>query len=63
MVDIIERYIDLIGDFINYLFLFQIEFNPGEYLPVGKIVLAFLFIATSLYFILDAMGIIEGGGE
>lgn len=63
MVEIIEKFLILAADFLNKLFLFEVEFNPGEYVPIGKIVVAFIFITTSIYLILNALGISESEGE
>lgn len=61
MVEIIKNFLDLSAQFINTLFLFQVEFNVGQYVPIGKIVTAFIFIAVSIYLILDAFGILDKG--
>lgn len=61
MVEIIRNFLDLSAQFINTLFLFQIEFNVGQYVPLGKIVTAFIFIVVSIYLILDAFGILDKG--
>lgn len=63
MVEIIKKIIDLSTDFINQLFLLEIEFNAGQYVPIGKIVTAFIFIAYSIYLILDCLGILDNKGE
>lgn len=56
MYDVIKNILDLCANFINKIFLFQIEFN-GESVAIGKVVLAFLFVALTIYFIFDALGI------
>lgn len=61
MVEIVKNFLDLSAQFINTLFLFQIEFNVGQNVPIGKIVTAFIFIAVSIYLILDAFGILDKG--
>lgn len=58
MYDIIKNILDLCANFINEIFLFQVEFN-GESVAVGKIVLAFLFVALTIYYIMDALGILD----
>lgn len=63
MVEIIENFIDMSTSFINSIFMLQLEVEKGSYVPVGKIVVAFLFTVFALYFILDAMGILDRGGE
>lgn len=54
MYDIIKNILDLCANFINKIFLFQVEFN-GESVAIGKVVLAFLFVALTIYFIFDAL--------
>lgn len=61
MVEIIKNFLDLSAQFINTIFLFQVEFNTGQYVPIGKIVTAFIFVAVSIYLILDAFGILDKG--
>ena len=61
MVEIIKNFLDLSANFINKLFLFQIEFNSGEFVPIGKIAVAFIFITYSIYLILDCFGILDKG--
>lgn len=58
MYDVIKNILDLCAEFINKIFLFQVEFN-GESVAIGKIVLAFLFVALTIYFIFDALGIVN----
>lgn len=60
MIDIIENFLNMVADIINKIFLFEVEFSSGEYIPIGKVVVAFVFIAVSLYLILDAFGILGG---
>lgn len=59
MVEIIENFLILTADFINKLFLLEVEFNVGSYVPIGKIVVAFVFIAVTIYLICDAFGLLE----
>lgn len=63
MVEIIRNFIDLSTDFINNLFLLEVEFDYGKYVPIGKIVTAFIFIAYSIYLICDSLGILDDKGE
>lgn len=62
MYDIIKNILELSASFINKIFLFQIEFN-GESVAIGKIVLAFLFVTLTIYYIMDALGILDNEGE
>lgn len=62
MIEVIDGFLGMIASFINRIFLFQIEWEAGQMLPIGKIVVAFSFVATSFYLIFDSFGLI-GGGE
>lgn len=61
MVEIIENLLIMAADFLNSIYLFEIEFNPGEYTQVGRIITGFVFIVVSLYLSLDATGILDEG--
>lgn len=63
MYEIIEKLLILWADTINKIFLFEIQFDSNEYIPIGKIITAFIFISLVIYFILDAMGILDSEGE
>lgn len=64
MKEIIENFLSMVAGFINKIFLFEVNFHDqNTYVPIGKIVLAFLFVALTIYFILDALGIINNGGD
>lgn len=56
MVEVIRNFLNLCADFINKIFLFEIDFN-GSYVPIGKVIIAFLFLVLTIYFVLDALGI------
>ena len=43
MVEIIESYLGMVARFINEIFLFQLEWESGQMVPIGKVVLAFDF--------------------
>lgn len=62
MVEVIENLLDMCANFINKIFLFEVEFN-NSYVPIGKIVLAFLFVTLTIYFVLDALGIVNNNSE
>lgn len=63
MKEIIENILGMVAEFINKLFLFEVNFFEANYVPIGKIILAFLFIVLAIYFILDALGIVNNGGD
>ena len=60
MVEVIENFLDMCAEFINKIFLFEVDFD-GSFVPIGKIVLAFLFVVLTIYFVLDALGINNEG--
>lgn len=60
MVEVIRNFLNLCADFINKIFLFEVDFN-GSYVPIGKVVIAFLFLVLTIYFVLDALGINNEG--
>ena len=59
MVEIIRNLIDLMTDFINMMFEFQIEWEPGQNIAIGKIFVAFIFAVFTLHMIFDALGLLE----
>jgi len=59
MYEIIEKILDMAADFINTIFMFKVDWN-GTDIVIGKIVVPFIFIALSIYLILDALGILGG---
>lgn len=63
MVDIIKSIIDLLTQFINGIFNFQVEFIPGQNVAIGVIVVSFVFFVLSIYLILRALGIIKEGSD
>lgn len=63
MYEIIEKLFILWADTINELFLFEIQFENKNFIPIGKLITAFIFIVFVIYYILDAMGILDSEGE
>lgn len=61
MVEIIRNFLILCADFINRLFDIEIEWQTGQIVPIGKVVLAFIYLAFTIYFIVDCMGLLDGG--
>lgn len=56
MVDIIKGFIDLVASFINWLFNLEIEFIGTSKVPLGIVVISFVFLIFCLYLILKAFG-------
>lgn len=63
MVDIIKSIIDLLAQFINGIFNFQVDFIPGQNISIGVIVVSFVFFVLAIYLILRALGIIKEGSD
>lgn len=63
MIDVARNIIDLVVQFINDCFMYQIEWESGQYIPIGKLITAFTFIVIVIYFLLDALGIINKKGD
>lgn len=57
MIEVIYQVIDLVIQFINNIFNFKIDFIDGEYVPIGIVVVAFVFFVLVIYLILKAIGI------
>lgn len=57
MIEVIYQIIDLIIQFINSIFNFKIDFIDGESVPIGIIIVAFVFFVLVIYLILKAIGI------
>lgn len=58
MVEIIRKLIDLSTSFINKIFLLEVEWDAGQYIAIGKIVVAFVFAALTLHMFFDALGLL-----
>lgn len=56
MVDIIKGILDLSANFINSLFNFEVEFIGTTKVPLGVVIISFVFLVLVLYFILKALG-------
>lgn len=61
MVEIIKNFLILSADFINRLFDMEIEWQVGQNVPIGRIVLAFIYLVFTIYLIVDCMGLLDGG--
>lgn len=57
MIEIIYKLIDIMKIFIDKLFNFQIEFTKGNYVPIGIVVIAFIFLVFAIYIIFKALGL------
>ena len=61
MIEIIKEIIKLITTFINGIFYLEIDLTETVDVYVGVLVIAFLFIVLSIYFIFKAIGLVGGG--
>ena len=58
MIDVIKSIIDMIVQFLNGIFNYQIEFADNVSVSVGIIVCAFVLFVVSIYIILKTMKVI-----
>lgn len=58
MIEIIKKIIDLATTFINNMFLLEVEWEAGQTIAIGKIVVAFVFVVLTIYMICDALGLL-----
>ena len=63
MLDILKRLIDLCNIFINKVFNFRIDLTPGFTISIGELVIAFLTIVLTIYFVLRGLGVITKGDD
>lgn len=63
MIDIVKSIIDMCNIFINKLFNIRIDLAPGFYVSIGELIIAFLVIILTIYFILKGLGIISKGDD
>lgn len=61
MIEIIKEIIKLITIFINGIFYLEIDLTETVDVYLGVLVIAFLFIMFSIYFIFKSLGLIGGG--
>ena len=61
MIEIIKEIIKLITTFINGIFYLEIDLTETVDVYIGVLVIAFLFIVLSIYFIFKAIGLVGGG--
>jgi len=61
MYEILGNIFIMAADFINQIFELQVEWQAGQMVAIGKISLAFMYLALTIYFIVDCMGLLDGG--
>lgn len=64
MLEVIKQLIDLVMQFIDSAFSIKIDFFEGVRVSLLVVVLAFIFLIYSIYYILKAIGVLsDEGGE
>lgn len=63
MIQIIKNLIDLAMQFINSFYNIQIDIMPNIYVKLGELIISFLIVVLSIYFVLLALGIIRRGDD
>lgn len=63
MLEIIKNIIDLCNIFINKIFKFRIDFSPGFTVSMGELIIGFLIVVLTVYFILKGLGVITKGDD
>lgn len=63
MIEIIKNTINLIMIFINTIYNFEIDFYDDIKIKVGTLVLAFIFFAILIYYVLYTLGFLNEKGD
>lgn len=59
MYEIIQNFLNMAANLINSIFEFEIEWNPGQMVAIGKLAVAFVFIVFAIHSIMDALGLLD----
>lgn len=63
MIDIIKNLIDLTMQLINGLYNMQVDITPGVNVSLGELVIGFLIVILTIYFVFVGLGIISKGDD
>ncbi len=63
MIEIVKNIIDLANIYINKMFNIKIDLIPGFYISIGELIISFLVIILTIYFVLKGFGIISKGED
>lgn len=63
MIEILKKIIDLCNIFINKLFRIRIDLMPGFTVSMGELIIGFLIVILTIYFILRGLGVITKGDD
>lgn len=63
MIEIIKNLIDLMMKFIDGMFKLKIDLSPDFNISLGMLVIGFLVVVLSIYFLLIALGVISKGDD
>ena len=63
MIDIIKNLIDLTMQLINGLYNMQVDITPDVNVPLGELVIGFLIVILTIYFVFVGLGIVSKGDD
>ncbi len=63
MIEILKKIIDLCNIFINKMFRIRIDLMPGFTVSIGELIIGFLIVILTIYFILRGLGVITKGDD
>lgn len=63
MIEILKKIIDLCNIFINKMFRIRIDLMPGFTVSMGELIIGFLIVILTIYFILRGLGVITKGDD
>lgn len=63
MIEIVKNIIDLCNMFINKIFKIKIDLMPGLTVSMGELIISFLVIIFTIYFVLKGLGVISKGDD
>ena len=63
MIEIVKNIIDLCNIYINKIFNINIDLAPGFNVPFGMLIISFLVMVLTIYFVLRGFGVISKGDD
>ena len=58
MLNIIQNFFKLCAQFISQIYVWEIEWTPGNTIQLGTLVVGFVAFILILYYLLSSLGII-----
>lgn len=63
MIEIVKNIIDLCNIYINKIFNINIDLAPGFNVSLGMLIISFLAMILTIYFVLRGFGVISKGDD